>query len=97
MIPTEIKSLLKSGKLSTKAMPAGRFNELHEDCVCSCALRVGRELLAILPDDLVIITALDNVLNSSTGHLEEQPILSARALGQLLTDLTSKPSTRLMR
>ncbi|ROM95001.1 hypothetical protein [Pseudomonas brassicacearum] len=77
VIPTEIKSLLKSGKLSTKAMPIGRFNELHQDYVCSCALRVGRELLAILPDDLVIVTALDNVLNSSTGHMEEQPILSA--------------------
>ena len=76
VIPTEIKSLLKSGKLSTKAMPVGRFNELHQDYVCSCALRVGRELLAILPDDLVIVTALDNVLNSSTGHMEEQPILS---------------------
>ncbi|MPQ86238.1 hypothetical protein F0170_20980 [Pseudomonas sp. MAFF 730085] len=76
VIPTEIKSLLKSGKLSSKAMPAGRYNELHQDYVCSCALRVGRELLAILPDDLVIVTALDNVLNSSTGHTEEQPILS---------------------
>lgn len=76
VIPSEIKSLLKSGKLSTKAMPIGRFNELHQDYVCSCALRVGRELLAILPDDLVMVTALDNVLNSSTGHLEELPILS---------------------
>lgn len=76
VIPTEIKSLLKSGKLSTKAMPTGRFNEIHQDYVCSCALRVGRELMAILPDDLVIVTAMDNVLNSSTGHLEDQPILS---------------------
>ncbi|MBF8726835.1 hypothetical protein IR008_12085 [Pseudomonas putida] len=76
VIPSEIKSLLKSGKLSTKAMPVGRFNELHQDYVCSCALRVARELLAILPDDLVIVTALDSVLNSSTGHVEELPILS---------------------
>lgn len=76
VIPTEIKSLLKSGKLSTKAMPTGRFNELHQDYVCSCALRVGRELLAILPDDLVVVTAMDTLLNSSTGHMEDQPILS---------------------
>ena len=76
VIPKEIKSLLKSGKLSTKAMPAGRFNELHQDYVCSCALRVGRELLAILPDDLVVVTAMDTLLNSSTGHMEDQPILS---------------------
>nr|WP_242174591.1 MULTISPECIES: hypothetical protein [unclassified Pseudomonas] len=76
VIPSEIKSLLKSGKLSTKAMPVGRFNDLHQDYVCSCALRVGRELLALLPDDIVIVTAIDKVLNSSTGHLEELPILS---------------------
>lgn len=76
VIPSEIKSLLKSGKLSTKAMPAGRFNELHQDYVCSCALRVGRELLAILTDDLVIVTAMEYVLNSATGHMEDQPILS---------------------
>lgn len=76
VIPTEIKSLLKSGKLSTKAMPMGRFNDLHQDYVCSCALRVGRELLAVLPDDLVIVTAMDKVLNGATGHLEELPILS---------------------
>jgi hypothetical protein len=76
VIPSEVKSLLKSGKLSTKAMPVGRFNELHQDYVCSCALRVGRELLAILPDDLVIVTAMDNVLNGSTGHMQDLPILS---------------------
>ena len=76
VIPKEIKSLLKSGKLSTKAMPVGRFNDLHQDYVCSCALRVGLELLAILPDEIVIVTANDKVLNGSTGHLEELPILS---------------------
>jgi hypothetical protein len=76
VIPSEVKSLLKSGKLSTKTMPIGRFNELHQDYVCSCALRVGRELLAILPDDLVIVTAMDNVLNNSTGHMQDLPILS---------------------
>lgn len=76
VIPKEIKSLLKSGKLSTKPMPVGRFNELHQDYVCSCALRVGRELLAVLPDDIVVVTAIDNVLNGATGHREELPILS---------------------
>lgn len=76
VVPSDIKSLLQSGKLSTKKMPVGRFNELLQDYVCSCALRVGRELLAILPDDLVIVTATDRLLNSATGHLEELPLLS---------------------
>ncbi|WP_235369372.1 hypothetical protein [Pseudomonas fluorescens] len=73
--------LIRQGVLSGRL----RFNELHQDYVCSCALRVGRELLAILPDDLVIVTALDNVLNSSTGHMEEQPILSV-AFSRLTVD-----------
>lgn len=76
VIPSESKSLLQSGKLSTKKMPVGRYNELLQDYVCSCALRVGRELLAILPDEFVIVTATDNLLNSATGHLEEMPLLS---------------------
>lgn len=76
VIPSEIKSLLQSGKLSTKKMPVGRFNELLQDYICSCVLRVGRELLAILPDDLVIVTASDRMLNPATGHLEEMPLLS---------------------
>lgn len=76
VIPSEIKSLLQSGKLSTKKMPVSRFNELLQDYVCSCALRVGRELLAILPDELVIVTASDRLLNSASGHLEEMPLLS---------------------
>ena len=76
IIPKEAKSLLKSGKLSTKTMPKGQFYELYQDHVCSCVLRVANELLAVLPIDAVVVTALDTLLNTQTGHLEEQPILS---------------------
>lgn len=76
VIPAESKSLLQSGKLSTKKLPAGKYNELLQDYVCSCVLRVGRELLAILTDELVIVTATDRFLNTSSGHLEELPLLS---------------------
>ncbi|WP_428739082.1 hypothetical protein [Sulfurimonas sp.] len=77
IIPNEIKGLLQSGKLSVKKMPQGKFNELYQDYVCSSILRVANELFSILPDDLVIITAVDELLNTQTGHLEESPILSA--------------------
>ncbi len=76
IVPSESKSLLKSGKLSVKKMSKGRFNEIYQDYVCSCVLRVARELFAIVPDELIIVTAIDNLLNSQTGHLEELPILS---------------------
>jgi len=76
VVPNETKSLLKSGKLSVKSMPKSKFNEIYQDYVCSSALRVANELLSALPDNLVLVTAVDELLNSNTGHLEEAPILS---------------------
>jgi hypothetical protein len=76
VIPEDIKSLLSSGKLSVKKMPITKFNELYQDYVCSCVLRISNELFSILPEETVIITVIDSLLNSSTGHLDKQPILS---------------------
>ena len=90
VIPGEIKSLLQSGKLSTKKMPQGRFYELYQDYICGCVLRVARELFALLPFDTVIVTAVGDVVNVQTGHLEERPLLSVaiprRTLGKLDLD-----------
>jgi hypothetical protein len=69
IVPNEAKSLLKSGKLSVKKMPKGTFNEIYQDYVCSCVLRVAREILAIVPDNFVVVTAMDKLLNTKTGHL----------------------------
>jgi hypothetical protein len=76
VIPTEIKSLTKSGKLSTKPMPKSRFLEYYQDYVCGSSLRVARELFALLPIDMVIVNAIGSLLNKQTGHLEDTPILS---------------------
>ena len=76
VIPREAKSLLKSGKLSVKQMTMGRFFELYQDYVCGVALRVGRELLALLPVDMVVTHVTSDVLNSATGHIERATVLS---------------------
>ena len=87
IVPKDHKSLLKSGKLSLKRMPMGRFYELYQDYVCSAVLRVASNVLAILPVEIVVSTAVDQLLNAQTGHLEVQAILSAaiprRTLEQL--------------
>ncbi|MGV7930659.1 MAG: hypothetical protein AB2L13_17435 [Spirochaetota bacterium] len=75
-IPKQAKSLLKSGKLSVKEMPIGKFNELYQDYVCSAVLRVGREVFAILPITQIIVTSKTNLLDSSTGRFAEQPVIS---------------------
>ena len=76
IIPKEIKSLLKSGKLSVKQMPNSKFYELYQDYVCSCTLRVANELFALLPIKIVIVNALGELLNTQTGYIEKQVILS---------------------
>lgn len=76
IVPIESKSLLKSGKLSVKNMPKGKFNEIYQDYVCSCVLRIANELFSIIPDNLLLITAIDDLLNEATGHLEKTPIIS---------------------
>lgn len=76
VIPKQVFTLLKSGKLSIKDMPKTKFNELYQDYICGGALRVARELFALLPIEWVIVTALGELLNTQTGHMEQQPILS---------------------
>jgi len=76
VIPAEVKSFLKSGKLAVKKMPKGQFYELYQDYICGCVLRVGRESFAMLPIDMVIVHAMGKLLNTKTGHMEEQPVLS---------------------
>jgi len=94
-IPQEIKTLLKTGRVSVKPMPTSRFFEIYQDYVCGCALRVARELFALLPVKMVVVTAIGEILNSATGHLEEHPILSAavpRRTVDLINWETADPS-----
>src|ERR1019366_10691322 len=76
-IPTEVKTLTSSGKLSIKPMPKGRFQEIYQDYVCGCMLRVAREVFAMLPVEMVLVTASADLLDSRTGHTSAQPVLSA--------------------
>lgn len=96
MIPSEVKSLLKSGKLSKKQMPKTQFYQLYQDCVCSCVLRMARELFALLPIRMAIVTASSKLLNPVTGFIEAQSILTAiipkRTLDELNFDMIDPSS-----
>lgn len=76
VIPNFVVSQLASGKLSRKALPISKFNELYQDYVCGCLLRVAREVMAHLPVSQVVVHALAEQLNSATGLLERQIIVS---------------------
>jgi hypothetical protein len=76
-VPSEVKTLTSTGKLSVKQMPKARFHELYQDYLCSCILRVAREAFALLPIETLLITASVDTVDTRTGHPAEQPVLSA--------------------
>lgn len=87
VVPKESKSLLKSGKLSIKAMAKTRFFEIYQDYVCGSILRIARELFAILPLDYVVVTAIAELLDTITGNIVQKPILSVAIPRQILEKL----------
>lgn len=76
VIPDYELKQTSTGKLSKKDMSKSRFNELYQDHICSASIRIARELFAYLPIDYARINALAKIVNTKTGHLEDQPILS---------------------
>ena len=76
IVPDEVYAVTARGKLSTKAMPRGRFHELYQGHVASAALRIARELFALLPLAFAFVNVSALALNPSTGYLEPVVILS---------------------
>jgi hypothetical protein len=76
LVPGEEVRLTATGKISTKEIPATRYWLLHQDHFCSCAIRVARETLAVLPASRVVVHIELRRLDSSTGHRELETIIS---------------------
>lgn len=76
VVPAETKTLTSTGKLSAKKMSVSQTNDIYQDHVCSSALRVGREVFATVPVQTVLVHVIGDLLNTSTGHMEPEAILS---------------------
>ncbi len=76
IVPPQEMKLLASGKVSTKDMPKAKYWALYQDHVCSAAIRVARELLALLPVRTVFVNVGQPAVNSATGHDDLLPLLS---------------------
>jgi hypothetical protein len=87
IIPKEEKKLTKTGKLSIKQLTKTRYFELQQDYVCSCILRIARDLFALLPLNTVFIHAYDDQLNTVTGHEDRVLILSIKIDRETLNGL----------
>jgi hypothetical protein len=86
-MPSEDKSLSTSGKLRVKAMSRVRTQEIYQNHISSCILRVGLEAFAWLPVKTVIVTALVNQIASSTGLNEKVSFFSTAIKREILEKL----------
>ncbi len=78
VVPDKQLTLTKTGKLSEKEFSKSAYFDIVQDYVCSCSIRLARELFAVLPVDTVIVHAADVMLDTATGHDEEMTILSVK-------------------
>lgn len=76
IIPTRTKSLTATGKLSTREMGKSNYYRLYQDYICSCILRIARDIFALLPLKQLAIHVMDEQLNTATGYQGEICILS---------------------
>jgi hypothetical protein len=78
VIPDVTKTLTASGKLSVKSTPRARLQEIFQDYLCSCVLRVAREVFSCLPVDEVTVHASTVLFDSSIGRDGPRTVLSVR-------------------
>lgn len=78
VVPAISMNLTSTGKLTQKNLSKTQYYDYVQDYVCSCAIRLARELFSILPVNNVIVHAVDNIVNTSTGMQEDCTILSVK-------------------
>ncbi|WP_316799058.1 hypothetical protein [Pedobacter frigidisoli] len=87
IVPDYVLAITTTGKLSNKKMTNSKFNELYQDYVCSAAIRAAREIFALLPIECVYVNTISDLLDSSTGRIKPQPILSCKFIRDNLSRL----------
>jgi hypothetical protein len=68
ILPEDEKKLTSSRKLTTRALAQTAMWAMYQEFVASCALRVGREVFAILPVGRVIVNVAEAGIEASTGQ-----------------------------
>ena len=78
VVPNHVLSLTSTGKLSSKNMTKTMHYDITQDYICSCVIRIARELFALLPIKYVVIHAVDSILNTATGYQEDATVISVK-------------------
>jgi hypothetical protein len=89
VIPNSTKKILRNGlEVKEEPLPTSRFNEIYQDYVCSCILRIAKEIFQLIPSiEKIKVNAKGSIMNSSTGNFEEKTIVSVNINKQKLNEL----------
>lgn len=89
VVPNTIKFIPRKGlEIKEEQLSKSRFNEIYQDYVCSCILKIAKEIFQLLPVvNKVQVNAKGSLLNSATGNFEEQTIVSVNINRAKLNEL----------
>lgn len=76
VIPTTKVELNAKGEAVEKELTKTAYYEIYQDYVCSVAIRLARDLFAILPLEKVLVNAVDTELDTATGKDADVTYLS---------------------
>lgn len=79
VVPNHVLSMTSTGKLSSKVMTKTMHYDIVQDYICSCALRIAREMFALLPIEKVVIHAIDTIQDRA-GNEYDDTVLSVLIL-----------------
>lgn len=79
VVPSHVLSMTRTGKLSSKVMTKTLHYDIVQDYICSCVLRIAREMFALLPIKKVVIHAIDTVQDRA-GNEYNDTVLSVLIL-----------------
>lgn len=77
VVPKEKKTLTAAGNVSTKQMGVTEYWGLYQDHICSMAIRIAREVFAVLPVPICLVHGAIPLLDTRTGHVGNSVVVSA--------------------
>lgn len=78
VIPESYKTLTSTGRLSIKKYNKTSYYSLIQQYVCSFAFRIARNIFGLLPIKTTLINIQTNTLDTQTGNMVKNTILSVK-------------------
>lgn len=76
VVPKQTKELTAAGNVSTKQMGVKQYWGIYQDHVCSAAIRIAREVFAVLPVPVCLVHGAIPLLDTRTGHVVDTVVVS---------------------